>query len=130
MDAPRLHLMRPRVVACVGLLLGLVIFAWASGPVRNIGGDVLVVLVLVAMLASIPIGRPSTRLIGVGLFSIGVEAFQGLGLVTASSHWLLHLTIGSTFDPVDLVAYAVGLTVAALAEHWWGAARHGLSLRQ
>ena len=95
---------RPRIVTVVGLALGLVIFTTATGWVRNIGGDVLVVLVLVAALASIPVGRPWMRLVAVALISVGTEAFQGLGLVGKDSHWLLHLTLGSTFDPVDLAA--------------------------
>jgi len=100
-------------VACAG------IFLFASGWVRNIGGDVLVVVLLVAGLASIPVGRPWMRLCAVGLFSVGAEAFQSLGLVTPATHWIAHATIGSTYDPVDLVAYAGGLVMAAAAERWW-----------
>lgn len=110
---------RARVVAAVGLLLGLGIFRFASGQLRNAGGDVLVVIVLVALLAAVPLGSPRSRVIGVGLLSVGTEAFQGLGFVSAESHWIWHLTVGSTFDPVDLVAYAAGLAVAAGFERWW-----------
>ena len=47
-----------------------------------------------------------------GLFSLGTEAFQALKLVGPDSHWLLHLTVGSTADPLDVLAYLLGLVVA------------------
>lgn len=112
-------LARPRVVAVIGLLLGVLIFTTATGVVRNLLGDVLVVVVLVAVLASVPVGRSWMRIVGVGIGSLGVEAFQGLGWITAQSHWLAHATVGSTYDPQDFVAYAVGLGVACGAERWW-----------
>ncbi len=99
--------------------IGVLIFLFASGWVRNIGGDLLVVVFLVASLASVPVLRPWTRLLAVAVLSVGVEAFQGLGLVDPSSPWLAHLVLGSTFDPVDLAAYAAGLLPAAAAERWW-----------
>ncbi len=110
----------PAVVGAGLLLAGLALFRWGTGLVRGFGGDVLVVVVMVAGLASIGLGRPRSRLIGVGAFAVGTELFQGLGLVGPESHWLLHLTLGSTFDPWDLVAYGLGLAVAAGLERAWG----------
>lgn len=75
---------------------------------------------LVACLAAVRVGSPRSRLVGVGLVAVGTELFQGLHLVGPESHWLLHLTLGSTFDPWDLLAYALGLGVAAAAERAWG----------
>ncbi len=110
---------RARAVAATLLFVGALIFTLATGWVRNLLGDVLVVVFLVACLASIPVGKPWMRLLGVAVLSVGVEAFQGLGLVGVDSHWLAHLILGSTFDPVDLLAYAAGLLPAAAAERWW-----------
>jgi len=101
------------MLSCVG------IFLFATGWVRNIFGDVLVVIFLVSSLASIPLGRPWMRICAVGFISVGVESFQSLGLVTPDTHWVAHLVIGSTYDPVDLAAYALGLCIAAGAERLW-----------
>lgn len=79
----------------------------------------LIVVLMVAGLAAINLGTPRQRLLGVGLFAVGTECFQGLGLVGPDAHWLLHLTVGSTFDPLDLLAYALGLGIAAGLERSW-----------
>lgn len=79
----------------------------------------LVVVFLVAALAAARWSTARRRLLGVGALAIGTEAFQALGLVPADAPLLVHLTLGSTFDPVDLVAYAVGLAVAAGLERAW-----------
>lgn len=100
-------------LACLGIFLG------ATGPLRTHGGDILVVVLLVAALAGLGVGRPTTRLVGVGLLSMGVEALQGLKLVGRDAHPLVHATLGSTFDPVDLGMYALGLALAALLERSW-----------
>lgn len=97
----------------------LALFLFARGPLRSFVGDIVIVVLLVSALASVRIGSPAGRLLGVGLFAFGMELWQGLGLVGPDAHWLLHLTVGSTADPLDLLAYAIGLGVAALAERGW-----------
>ena len=94
----------------------LVLFWCATGTLRSFVGDVVVIVLLVSALAAVRIGSATGRLVGVGLFAFGVEAWQGLGWGSADAHPLLQLTVGSTADPLDLVAYALGLGVAALAE--------------
>ena len=110
---------RPTLVAASTLTAGLALFRWGHGPLRGFGGDALVVVLLVAALAAGRVGSPRSRLLGVGALAVGAELFQGLGWVGADSHWLLHLTVGSTFDPLDLLAYAAGLVAAAALERWW-----------
>lgn len=104
-------------LAAIGAL-----FVWAHGPLRSFVGDVVIVVFLVAALATPNVGSARGRLVAIGLVSVGAELVQSLHLVGPGSHWLLHLTIGSTADPLDLVAYAIGLGVAAGAERWYGAA--------
>ena len=99
-----------------------VLFWFATGTLRSFVGDIVVVVFLVSSLAAFRIGSATGRLVGVGLFAFGVEAWQGLGWISADAHPLLHLTVGSTADPLDLVAYALGLGVAALAERAYGQA--------
>lgn len=100
---------------------GLLLFRFGRGDLRGWVGDVLVVVFLAALPAAARLGRPWQRLLAVGILSVGTELFQGLHLVGPGSHWLLHLTLGSTFDPWDLLMYAVGLAVAVAAERWWAA---------
>lgn len=103
------------LLACLGLFVGV------RGPVRGALGDVLVVVLLVATLAAARIGSARSRILAVGVLSIGVELFQGLGLVGPDAPWFLHLTVGSTLDPWDLLWYALGLAAAAGLERRWSA---------
>ena len=110
---------RPLLVAVVSLAAGLVLFVVARGPVRGLLGDVLVVVFLDAALASVRFATPVVRLGLVGALAVGVELLQLLRLVGPDAHWLLHLTVGSTFDPLDLSMYVVGLGFATLMERRW-----------
>ena len=103
----------PLPVALAMLAACLLLFVGVTGPIRGMAGDVFVVIFLVAVLATAKIGRPRSRLIGIALLSVGVELFQGLGLVRPDAPWIFHLTVGSTFDPLDLLWYSVGLSAAA-----------------
>jgi hypothetical protein len=114
---------RARWTAAVGALVLVLIFVFGSGVLRTAVGDTLVVVVLVAALASIPLGAARQRLAAIAVVSVGAEALQALSLVGPDAHWFWHLTVGSTFDPADLVAYAVGLAVAAALERWWAPPR-------
>jgi hypothetical protein len=104
-------------ISAAGLVLAL--FLVATGPLRSFFGDIVVVVFLVAVLAAARVGSPRARLLGVGLFAVGVELWQGLDLVRPGTHWLLDLTVGSTWDPFDLLAYGIGLLAAAGAERWY-----------
>ena len=88
--------------------------------VRGHLGDVAIIVFLVAGLATVGIGTPRGRLVGVGAFAVAVELWQGLGLVAPDAPFLVHLMVGSTFDPVDLVFYGIGLAVAAATQSWTG----------
>jgi hypothetical protein len=99
--------------ACVALFLGV------SGWVRGTVGDVLIVVLLVSLLALIPVGSARIRVAAVLAFAFVLEGLQTLDLVGPDSHWLLHATVGSTFDPLDLLMYVVGAGVSLVAERWW-----------
>jgi hypothetical protein len=103
-------------ISAAGLIGAL--FVWARGPLRSFFGDVVVVVFLVAVLAAVRAGGPWGRVLGVGLFAVGVELWQGLGLVAPGAHWLLDLTVGSTSDPLDVLAYALGALAALALERW------------
>jgi len=87
--------------------------------VRGFVGDVLVVVFGVALLALGPVGRWPHRVAAMASIAVGAELLQLLQLVGPDAHWFWHLTLGSTFDPVDLLAYGVGLVIAAGLERAW-----------
>lgn len=112
---------RLTVVVTLAMAVGVLLY---RGPgrvwIRGLGGDLLVVIFLVACVASLPMGTWRRRVVGVGVFAVVVECLQLLELVGPESPFVAHLILGSTFDPVDLVVYGVGLAVAAVLEvAWW-----------
>lgn len=107
-------------VAAGSTAVVLLLFWFATGTLRSFVGDIVVIVLLVSSLAAFRIGSTVRRLVGVAVFACAVEAWQGLGWITEDSHPLLHLTMGSTADPLDLVAYALGLVAASLAERSYG----------
>lgn len=110
--------LRAAAVAITTLLAGIALALYGTGPLRGLGGDVGVVVLGVAGLAAVRLGTPARRVGGMLALAVAVEAFQGLELVGPDAHWLLHMTIGSTFDPLDLVAYAAGGALAGLGERF------------
>ena len=110
---------RVAAVTATALAAGLTLFVAARGPVRGLLGDVLVVVFLVGCLAVWPLWTARVRLAAVGALALGTEAFQATGWVPRDAPWWIHLTVGSTFDPLDFGAYAVGLVAAAACERWW-----------
>jgi len=115
---------RPGLTAVVCLVLAAGVLSY-RGPgawwIRGFTGDVLVVIFGVSLMALVPLGRWPHRAAAMGLIAVGTECLQLLQLVGPDAHWFWHLTLGSTFDPLDLLAYAIGLAVAAGLDHrWWG----------
>jgi predicted DNA repair protein MutK len=109
----------PALTFVVTPLTGVALFRWATGPLRSSFGDVLVIVCMIAGLAAIRVGSARARLVGVGVFAVAVECFQGLCLISPDAPWWLLITLGSTFDPWDFAAYATGLLVAAGCERAW-----------
>jgi hypothetical protein len=111
---------RATVVVTLAMAVGVLLYRGPGQPwIRGMGGDLLVVIFLVACVASVPVGTPRSRVIGVAIFAFVVECSQSLDLVGPDSPFIAHLILGSTFDPVDLVVYAVGLVIAAGLEAVW-----------
>jgi hypothetical protein len=117
MSAPRHHRRPAVVLAALSLLLCLGVLAY-RGPgrtfVRGAIGDVLVVAFLYFTLAALTRWRPRTRLLAVGGLAVATELSQLVPRGVRSA--AVELTIGATFDPWDLVCYALGLGLAWLLE--------------
>src|SRR6185503_1035055 len=98
--------MRAASVAAGSLAAMASVVLWTTGWTRGFVGDAIVVVFLVAAGAALGVGTARTRLVGVALFAGAIEAFQSLGVIPRDApRWVLW-TIGATWDPTDLLAYA------------------------
>lgn len=59
--------------------------------------------------------------IAILLFAITVEVVQLLAADVIPRTFAMEVTIGSTFDPVDMLAYLAGLVTVLIIERYWGA---------
>jgi hypothetical protein len=86
--------------------------------VRGYGGDWLIVQ-LIYVITRFWIGyRWRYQLaLGIWLFALLVEIVQLVGSIPRNL--ATELTIGSTFDPWDMLAYALGLVTVLLTERYW-----------
>lgn len=109
------------LIAALWLCVGAFVLLYA-GPgrelVRGSLGDVMVVPFLVHALGLLWPAHHRARIVGVGLLALGVELLQLAELAGPHSPWWVHLTLGSTFDPWDLLGYGLGLVLAALTMRW------------
>jgi len=107
----------PVVTTLVPLCLGLASLVY-TGPGalwwRAHAGDALVVAFLVGLAGVV--GRLSlrARLLAVAILCTGLELAQ-LG-ASASRGPIAGLILGSTFDPLDFVYYAIGLALAVVLD--------------
>lgn len=110
--------------ACLGAGVFVVLYrgpGWR--PLRHFGGDLVVApFLFFCLLAVAPLQRGRAAL-GVWAFAVGVEALQALRLTTPTDPQWVQLTFGSTFDPVDIVAYTLGISVAWAADRAVGRRR-------
>ncbi|MFK7927365.1 MAG: DUF2809 domain-containing protein [Myxococcota bacterium] len=117
----------PHALLTFVFLLGGVGVLLYAGPgrvwVRGSLGDVLIVPFLVHGLGVLIPGYTRWRIAGVAIFALGAELLQLANLVAPDAPAWLHLTVGSTFDPWDLLGYTVGVGVAILTS--WGLAAAG-----
>lgn len=104
--------------ALLVLLVGIAAFV-RDRFVRPTGGDVLVTAFLYFLLRGLtPIGR-AWAAGSAFLFAVGVELTQAAGLAERlglGDEPLALAVLGHAFDPKDVVAYAVGVGVAALLD--------------
>lgn len=104
------------IVFVVTLALGVFAAVYGSRPplwIRHTLGDVAAAGWVFAALGLLrPASTRTRRMLTAAAIAGLVEGVQALELVGADAPVLLHLTLGSTFDPLDLVAYGVGVLLA------------------
>lgn len=106
-------------LACLGA--GLFIFLYRGPgwrPLRHTMGDVVVTPFLFFGLLSLSFWPRGRVALGVLCFSFIVEGLQMLQLTSPADPWWVQLTFGSTADPLDLIAYAVGVGGAYAVDRW------------
>lgn len=104
------------VLALGWLAVGFWVWFYATGFVRGALGDVAVVAFIAHLVGIAWNGPIGVRAGGALLFAFAIECSQLLGAVEPDSPWWMHLFLGSTFDPWDLVHYTVSAILAVLAE--------------
>ena len=113
-----------RILYIVITLLGAVFVLVYRGSfwpvVRSYMGDWLVVQ-FIYLIARFWIGyRWRYRLaVAVLVLSLLVEVIQYFAAGSIPQNVAADLTVGRTFDPLDLVAYALGIMTVLLVEHIW-----------
>ncbi|MFG2847269.1 DUF2809 domain-containing protein [Kitasatospora sp. NPDC048296] len=103
--------------AALTVAAGLGVRAALDGDIAKYAGDALyTVLVYVLVVLVAPSVRPVRAAALAAAVSWAVELFQATGLPDAWGRRsaLVHLVLGSTFNPPDLVWYLVGAAGAAL----------------
>jgi hypothetical protein len=106
---------------CLGLAVawfcvGFCVWAFTTGWIRGWVGD-LAVVAFIAHLAGVV--RPihvGWRAAGALAFAFVVEGAQTLNWVGPESPEWMHILLGSTFDPMDLVHYTLSAILAVVAE--------------
>lgn len=103
-------------VVLVGIAFG------TTGWIRGSLGDLVVVIWVASGLACVGpgVGRPAICAALALALATALECGQLLGKVDADAPLWMHLVFGSTFDPLDLVHYALGALVG------WAILRGGL----
>ncbi|MFT3695074.1 MAG: DUF2809 domain-containing protein [Kofleriaceae bacterium] len=114
--------MRKRFVAMAGLAIAIGIFVLIyRGPGRSIVrgnvGDGAAAMLAYALLSLGWRARIRTRAITAFAIACAVELGQTMW---HAKSFAAELTIGSTFDPWDILAYAIGIAVAVLIDETAG----------
>ncbi len=107
-------------LAC--LLAGLAIFVY-RGPgwvvLRYYVGDVVAVAFLYFGLSAAWNGPVLARAGAIAAIALGIEFAQLLELTPKDGSLVTEIVFGSSFDAIDLLAYAAGLVGALAIERWW-----------
>jgi len=109
------------VLFLILLLIEILIGAFLKGGfIRAYGGDVLIIPLLYALIRTLfpQKTKMTTRYLPAGLLLLGIltECLQALRLadLLGIQNPVLRIIIGSTFDPLDILCYGVGVILICL----------------
>ncbi|MFJ4175894.1 DUF2809 domain-containing protein [Microbacterium sp. NPDC089696] len=112
---------RVRLLAVAGgvIAAGLMTHLLGRGALADLAGDALYAVMVYLLLAFVR-PRASALLLGTCALALCtmIELFQltGLPAAWAAEFWPVRLVLGAGFDPLDLVAYAVGASIATIGD--------------
>jgi hypothetical protein len=106
------------------VLIGAVFVLTYRGPfwvfIRSYAGDWLIVQFIYVIARFWISYRWRYRLaIGIMVFALATEIVQFIGTGIIPRNFAMEVTIGSTFDPGDLLAYVLGLITVLMIDHYW-----------
>jgi len=99
-------------VLCFGICTIIVLFFSKNALIRGFLGDIIVVMLIYFLLRSVGIFRPTTTAIIVLIIAFLTELLQYvniLGIIGLNNNKIAQLIFGSVFDPMDLLAYTIGV---------------------
>lgn len=105
--------------AAAVIAAGLTTYLVGSGPVAGLLGDALYAVMVYLGWAFL---LPRSRAFVIGSYALAfctvVELFQltGLPALWAEAFWPARLVLGAGFDPLDLIAYALGAGLATAGD--------------
>ncbi|KQR52647.1 hypothetical protein ASF88_14170 [Leifsonia sp. Leaf336] len=107
------------VVAVAVVVAGLTVHELTDGWAGAFAGDALYAVLMVVLVALVAPRVPSLAAGGIALaVCVGVELLQLTGVPAQLSAAIpgVELVLGSTFQATDLVAYAIGATIATVLD--------------
>ncbi|NOQ72123.1 MAG: DUF2809 domain-containing protein [Crocinitomix sp.] len=108
------------LIAIVILLIEIMIALFVRDQfIRPFIGDLLVVVLLYFSFRTILKAKASSVAIGVFIFAVGIEVlqfFQLAELLELENNGVARVILGSTFDWLDILAYALGIVLAYFAD--------------
>ncbi|MFT5820021.1 MAG: hypothetical protein ACI8ZM_001255 [Crocinitomix sp.] len=113
------------LIAFVILLIEIVIALFVHDQfIRPFIGDLLVVVLLYFSFRAVLKAKAFAVALGVFIFAVGIEVlqfFQLAELLGLENNGIARVILGSTFDWLDILAYALGTVLAYFVDQkYWG----------
>lgn len=106
------------VLTATSLLFGLLIFCFVhSGFIRDYGGDIVAITFLYSLAVLLFRPKPMIAAAGVMAVAIIIEILQAIVSLPRSA--AVDLTLGSTFDPYDILVYGATLLTLLSVDTLW-----------
>ena len=106
-------------VICFLFCIIVLLFFDKTAFIRGYTGDIAVVMMIYFFLMIFYDFKPVIIIVIVALFSCSVEFMQLAGmdkLLGIHDNFIFNIIFGSVFDPLDLMAYAVGISIACMID--------------
>lgn len=102
------------LISILTFVVGIVLFFFSSGFIRNYIGDVVVVIFLYSLLSTFFKIRIQIKAAAIFLLAVFVELAQLF--IQMPTNQIASITLGSSFDKFDIIAYIIGLIIITLYE--------------